>query len=219
MKSAAIGSNETIKGISNEKVSLKEYLAYFSYGFGQCFSFGLVGTFILFFYTDILGISAVAASMIFLVARIWDAVIDPMVAGYMDTRRTKHGKFRGYMKFAPIFIVISTILCFVSPDISVTGKIIYAAATYILWGTLYAFSDIPFWSISTVISKNGQDRTTLLTVANLGVYGGQGMVAFLVPLMVSAFKGNYTPSVSYLITVGIIMVLALSLIHISEPTN
>src|SRR4051812_14901308 len=95
--------------ISNEKISTKEYLAYFSYGFGQCFSFGLVGTFILFFYTDILGISAVAASIIFLVARIWDAVIDPVVAGFMDTRRTKHGKFRGYMKFTPILIVVSSI--------------------------------------------------------------------------------------------------------------
>ena len=208
VESKTIRANETMIDESYEKVSMKEYFAYFSYGFGQCFSFGLIGTFILFFYTDILGISAVAASMIFLVARIWDAVIDPMVAGFMDTRRTKHGKFRGYMKFAPIFIVISTILCFVSPDISVTGKIVYAAATYILWGTLYAFSDIPFWSISTVISKNGQDRTKLLTTANLGVYGGQGMVAFLVPLMVSSFNKNYTPSTSYLITVGIIMVAA-----------
>ena len=194
--------------IIHEKISTKEYLAYFSYGFGQCFSFGLVGTFILFFYTDILGISAVAASIIFLVARIWDAVIDPVVAGFMDTRRTKHGKFRGYMKFTPILIVVSSIFCFFSPDISVTGKIIYAGATYILWGTIYAFSDIPFWSLSTVISKNGQDRTKLLTVANLGVYGGIGMVGFLVPILLATFNKNYTPSVSYLITVGIIMVAA-----------
>ena len=194
--------------IIHEKISTKEYLAYFSYGFGQCFSFGLVGTFILFFYTDILGISAVAASIIFLVARIWDAVIDPVVAGFMDTRRTKHGKFRGYMKFTPILIVVSSIFCFFSPDISVTGKIIYAGATYILWGTIYAFSDIPFWSLSTVISKKGEDRTKLLTVANLGVYGGIGMVGFLVPILLATFNKNYTPSVSYLITVGIIMVAA-----------
>ena len=194
--------------IIHEKISTKEYLAYFSYGFGQCFSFGLVGTFILFFYTDILGISAVAASIIFLVARIWDAVIDPVVAGFMDTRRTKHGKFRGYMKFTPILIVVSSIFCFFSPDISITGKIIYAGATYILWGTIYAFSDIPFWSLSTVISKNGEDRTKLLTVANLGVYGGIGMVGFLVPILLATFNKNYTPSVSYLITVGIIMVAA-----------
>ncbi|SDM84205.1 MFS transporter [Bacillus sp. OK048] len=227
MQSAAVRVEETKIDELHEKISIKEYLAYFSYGFGQCFSFGLVGTFILFFYTDILGISAVAASIIFLVARIWDAVIDPIVAGFMDTRRTKHGKFRGYMKFAPIFIVISSILCFISPDISVTGKILYAGATYILWGTMYAFSDIPFWSLSTVISKKGQDRTTLLTVANLGVYGGIGMVGFLVPIMLGVFNKSFTPSTSYLITVGIIMVAAYILMFIGykytkervEPTH
>ncbi|MCM3112423.1 MFS transporter [Lederbergia lenta] len=214
MQGLATSGEETKIDVSNEKINMKEYFAYFSYGFGQCFSFGLVGTFILFFYTDILGISAVAASIIFLVARIWDAVIDPIVAGFMDTRRTKHGKFRGYMKFTPILIVVSTIFCFFSPDISVTGKVIYAGATYILWGTIYAFSDIPFWSLSTVISKNGQDRTKLLTVANLGVYGGIGMVGFLVPILIATFNKNYTPSVSYLITVGIIMVAAYILMFI-----
>ncbi len=75
-------------------VTRREYLGYFSYGFGQCFSYGLLGSFILFFYTDILGISALAASTIFLIARVWDAVNDPMVAGFMDTRRTKSGKFK-----------------------------------------------------------------------------------------------------------------------------
>ncbi|CAM4085386.1 MFS transporter [Lederbergia lenta] len=214
MQGLATSGEENKIDVSNEKINMKEYFAYFSYGFGQCFSFGLVGTFILFFYTDILGISAVAASIIFLVARIWDAVIDPIVAGFMDTRRTKHGKFRGYMKFTPILIVVSTIFCFFSPDISVTGKVIYAGATYILWGTIYAFSDIPFWSLSTVISKNGQDRTKLLTVANLGVYGGIGMVGFLVPILIATFNKNYTPSVSYLITVGIIMVAAYILMFI-----
>ncbi|WP_051258373.1 MFS transporter [Atopococcus tabaci] len=192
-----------------EKIPFKEYLAYFCYGFGQCFSFGLVGTFILYFYTDILGITAGAASIIFLIARLWDAFNDPMVAGIMDSRQTKTGKFRGYLKFTPILIVASTILCFMSPDISTTGKVIYAGATYILWGTVYTISDIPFWSIAAVISKNGQDRTNLLTTANLGVYGGQGLVGFVVPLMVGMFRNNnFAADTSYLLTVSVIMVVA-----------
>lgn len=141
---------------NSQTVSKKEYFGYFSYGFGQCFSYGLVGSFILFFYTDILGISAVAASTIFFIARVWDAVNDPMVAGFMDTRRTKTGKFKGYMKFTPIFIAISTILCFFAPDISVQGKVLYAGITYILWGMVYTVSDIPFWSLSAVISDDPQ---------------------------------------------------------------
>ncbi|MCV5224974.1 MFS transporter, partial [Escherichia coli] len=67
------------------KLTNKELMSYFGYGVGQCFSFGLVGSFILYFYTDILGISPIAASTIFLIARVWDAVNDPLIAGYMDT--------------------------------------------------------------------------------------------------------------------------------------
>lgn len=169
------------------KVSRREYLGYFSYGFGQCFSYGLLGSFILFFYTDILGISALAASTIFLIARVWDAVNDPMVAGFMDTRRTKSGKFKGYLKFAPLFVVISTILCFFSPDLAIQWKVLYAAITYILWGTVYTVSDIPFWSVSAVITNDPQTRTSLVTAANLGVFAGIGMVGSLVPLLVGLF--------------------------------
>ena len=108
---------------NTSRVSKKEYFGYFCYGFGECFNYGLVGTFILFFYTDILGISAAAASIIFLIARVWDAANDPVCAGIMDMRRTKEGKFKGYLKIIPIFVVISTTACFFAPDISLQGKV------------------------------------------------------------------------------------------------
>ncbi|WP_300957820.1 MFS transporter [Faecalibaculum rodentium] len=187
------------------KVSRREYLGYFSYGFGQCFSYGLLGSFILFFYTDILGISALAASTIFLIARIWDAVNDPMVAGFMDTRRTKSGKFKGYLKFAPLFVVISTILCFFSPDLAIQWKVLYAAITYILWGTVYTVSDIPFWSVSAVITNDPQTRTSLVTAANLGVFAGIGMVGSLVPLLVGLF-GQESLADGYFMAVILIMI-------------
>ena len=187
------------------KVSRREYLGYFSYGFGQCFSYGLLGSFILFFYTDILGISALAASTIFLIARVLDAVNDPMVAGFMDTRRTKSGKFKGYLKFAPLFVVISTILCFFSPDLAIQWKVLYAAITYILWGTVYTVSDIPFWSVSAVITNDPQTRTSLVTAANLGVFAGIGMVGSLVPLLVGLF-GQESLADGYFMAVILIMV-------------
>ncbi len=187
------------------KVSRREYLGYFSYGFGQCFSYGLLGSFILFFYTDILGISALAASTIFLIARVWDAVNDPMVAGFMDTRRTKSGKFKGYLKFAPLFVVISTILCFFSPDLAIQWKVLYAAITYILWGTVYTVSDIPFWSVSAVITNDPQTRTSLVTAANLGVFAGIGMVGSLVPLLVGLF-GQESLADGYFMAVILIMI-------------
>lgn len=200
--------------INQEHVSISEYLAYFSYGFGQCFSFGIIGSFILIYYTDIVGISSVIASAIFLIARLWDAIFDPIVSGWIDAHKSTKGKFRKYMHFAPIFVIVSTILCFVNPNISLAGKIVYAAVTYILWGTCYAFSDIPFWSLSTVISKNGQARTNLITTANLGVFGGIGMVGLVLPLMLAYFKQHGSPQTSYLISVSILMLLGFILMEL-----
>ncbi|WP_305768104.1 MFS transporter [Candidatus Epulonipiscium viviparus] len=185
---------------SNSPVSMKEYVGYFCYGFGQCFNYGLVGTFILFFYTDILGISAAAASIIFLIARVWDAANDPICAGIMDMRTTKEGKFKGYLKIVPIFVAVSTAICFVAPDISIQGKVLYAGITYILWGTVYTVSDIPFWSASTVISGSTREKANLACSANIGVAGGIGMSSILIPLFLQVFESQSNP---YIFAVGI----------------
>lgn len=194
--------------MGHDRVHPIEYLAYFSYGFGECFSYGIIGSFILIYYTDVVGISSVIASAIFLLARLWDAIFDPLVSGFMDSRKpSKTGKFRKWMKIAPIFVLVSTITCFIDPNVSITGKIVFSAATYILWGTCYAFSDIPFWSLSTVISHNRQTRTDLVTTANIGVSAGIAMAGITMPIMLANFRTSHTPSQSYLISVAILMTI------------
>lgn len=200
-----------------EQVSKKEYLGYFSYGFGQCFSYGLVGSFILYFYTDVLKISLAAASIIFLIARVWDAVNDPLIASIMDTRRTKEGKFKGYLRKIPAFVCVSTLLCFLAPGWSMAMRIFYAAATYILWGTIYTISDIPFWSLSAVISKDTQVRTTLITAANLGVFAGMGAVGILLPLLISLF-GHRSEACGYFWGVLLLMAVAFLLMMFGHAT-
>lgn len=201
----------------NNSVSLQEYIGYFCYGFGQCFNYGLVGTFILFFYTDVLGISAAAASIIFLIARVWDAFCNPVCATTIDMRRTKSGKFKGYLKFMPIFVTISTITCFLTPDLSIDGKIMYAAVTYILWGTLYTVSDIPFWSVSTLISGNTREKANLACVANIGVAGGIGTSSILIPLLLNALSGH-SMATQYFIAVAIFSGLGFLLMMYGQST-
>lgn len=192
-----------------EDISKKEFASYFGYGFGQCISFGLVGSYILFFYTDILGISAAAASMIFLIARTWDAINDPMMASVMDTLHSKHGKFRPYLKYMPFLIAIITILCFLPLDgLSPTAKILFAGGTYILWGMIYTVSDVPYWSLSTVMSQDAQQRTKLITFANMGVFAGIGLspVVF-VPL--AEWLGQGDQGRGYLLATIVLMAFAL----------
>ena len=107
--------------VSN-KIPLLSLISYFGFAVGQCFSFGLVGTFILFFYTDILKISPVAASVIFLIARVWDAVHDPLFAGIIDSLNLKRGKYRPFLGFMPFVLFVITVLAFMSIDGSMTTK-------------------------------------------------------------------------------------------------
>ncbi|TFE01541.1 MFS transporter [Jeotgalibacillus salarius] len=192
----------------NELIKNKEIASYFGYGFGQCISFGLVGSYILFFYTDILGISAAAASIIFLVARTWDAINDPMMASIMDTKHSKHGKFRPYLKYMPFFIAAITILCFLPlTGLSDTSKIIFAGSTYILWGMIYTVSDVPYWSLSTVMSQDTQQRTKLITFANMGVFAGIGLSPVLfIPL--TELLGQGDQGRGYFLATVVLMVIA-----------
>lgn len=195
-----------------KKIPLIALASYFGFGMGQCFSFGLVGTFILFFYTDILGISPVSASVIFLIARVWDAFNDPIFAGLIDSLNMKRGKYRPFLGFMPIVIVGITILAFINIDGSVMTKTIYAGATYILWGTLYTISDLPLWSMTTVLSDHPQERAKAATCAMLGVNAGIGSAMVFFPYLAKLFADGrtdqgYLPAVCIMMVGGLILML------------
>lgn len=197
---------------SVNKIPLRSLASYFGFGMGQCFSFGLVGTFILFFYTDILGISPVAASTIFLIARIWDAFNDPIFAGLIDSLNLKKGKYRPFLGFMPFVIFGITVLTFINIDGTIFTKTIYAGATYILWGTLYTISDLPFWSMTTVLSDNPQERSKAATCAMLGVNAGIGLSMTIFPYLAKFFEEGrddkgYLPAVAILMFFGLILMI------------
>src|SRR6056297_1822988 len=117
---------------SKEKVSLKEKIFY---GFGDFSSNLFWMTFVFygtFFYTDIFGLPASVVGTMFLVTKLWDAVNDPMMGIIADRTDTKWGKYRPYILWLAIpFGVIGT-AAFTTPNIGMTGKIIYAYVTYTL---------------------------------------------------------------------------------------
>ncbi len=193
-----------------DKVKKNEYLGYFGFGFGQCISFGIVGSFSLFFFTDIVGLTAITASMIFLIARVWDAVNDPMLASFIDKNHVAgKPKFLPYLKWTPFVMAIVTLLLFTNFEgASMTFKTIYCFIFYILWGMVYTVSDVSFWSASTVISDDSQERTKLITAANIGVFAGIGFAGALVPWVSNLFT-NVSPSLNAFFTVLFAMALVL----------
>ena len=108
------------------KISLKEKI---SYGFGDFASstfWTLFSMFLLYFYTDVFGITAAAAGTMFLVARLWDTANDPIMGMICDRTKTKWGKFRPFLLYGALPFTIIGIFTFTTPDLGPTGKLIYS---------------------------------------------------------------------------------------------
>jgi GPH family glycoside/pentoside/hexuronide:cation symporter len=175
------------------------------YGVGDLangLTFGMSATFLLAFYTDVLGITAAAAGTLFLVARIWDAVNDPMMgtlADRMFARRmakhrasgTKVDKFRPYLLKGSWPVAVAAILMFVAPNgMSMTGKLIWAYATYITWGMTYTFINIPYGSLAAVMTQDPVERSSLSIFRGLGGLFGAMFGRVLVPMLLVQFADD-----------------------------
>jgi len=143
------------------KLSLKEKIGYGLGDTASHFSWDMAGMFLFFYFTDVYGISAAAAGTIMMVARIWDAVSDPLVGIISDRTKTKHGKFRPYMLWFAIPLSVSLVLLFTTPDFDTTGKIIYAAGAYLLLSTFYTAVNLPYSALSGVMTSDPGQRTLL----------------------------------------------------------
>ncbi|MCG8685082.1 MAG: MFS transporter, partial [Desulfobacterales bacterium] len=161
----------------------REKLAFSSALMGQTMIFNFVNLYLLIFYTDVLGVAAAAAGVLFLVARIWDAVNDPIMGILVDKTESRWGKCRPYMLFAPVPIALLTVLLFSSPGTDAAGTIILISAAYILWGMAYTALDIPLWTISSRMTVDSSERQSLISMGRIfNIIGSALPVALVVPL-------------------------------------
>lgn len=193
--------------------------AYVGYGVGDLavnlfFQSALI--FLLFFYTDVFGISPAAAASIFLVARVVDAITDPMMGMIADRTRTRWGKFRPYLLIGGPPLALIAVATFSAPDLGDSGKIVYAYVTYILFGIAYTVVSIPYSGLTAVITDDGQERTILSAYRMaFAMVGGLIVSAATWPL-VEAFGGGV---IGYQMTIGIYGIAAILLLAITFATT
>ena len=143
--------------------------------------------YLLFFYTDVFGLSPSDAGLVFLLAKVWDAITDPLMGYMADNTSTRWGKFRPYILFGSIPALLAIILCFTSPDLSDEGKFYWALCTYISFTTLYTIMAIPFGSMTAAMTQDMNERTSLASFRYIGGSSGSVVVAALTLPLVSLF--------------------------------
>jgi len=174
----------------NTKLSIKEKIGYSLGDTASHFVWDMVGFWLLFFYTDVYGISAKAAGTIMLVARFWDMAIDPVIGVVSDRTNTRWGKFRPYILFGAIPYAVLAILTFTKPDFGEFGKIIYAGTTYVLLMTAYAAINLPYSALGAVMTDDTYERAGLNTYRFIAGFAGQFIVTGLALTLAEFFGGG-----------------------------
>ncbi|GKH30617.1 MFS transporter [Muricomes sp. OA1] len=174
-----------------EDIKLREKLCYTSGNVAAVLVNTTLSSYLMYFYTDILGIAASAAAAIFLFSRIWDAFNDPLMGMVADRTRSRWGTYRPWILWVALPMTICGILCFTAPDFSYTGKLIWAWVTYIACGMCYTGIYIPYGVMNNVMTRDMNQRLTLATFRETGSDIASMIIGFTtMPLVLAIGHGN-----------------------------
>lgn len=177
-----------------------------TYGAGNAF----VSSFLTIYLTDYLGITGTAIGTMYVIARIWDAVNDPMMGIIVDKTKTPWGRYKPYLIFSPIVLAVAMIMLFSSPEIGGTGKIVWAYLFYILYGMSYTAYGIPYVAYSYRISVSPEERSRYISMYSIFNIISVCIVAMGGLSAINAFGGEakaYRMTAIMIGTVGILCAL------------
>ena len=165
----------------------------FSYALGDLASqlvWTFVGMYLSVYYLDVVGLAPAAASAIMLVAKVWDAVNDPMMGAICERTKSRYGRFRPYILYGAPFLAIFSVLTFTAPFGNGTAGVIWAAFAYIGAGMLYTLVNIPYGAMAAVMTTHNDDRTKLNASRGIGMQIGILIVSFGAALLLTKFSGS-----------------------------
>jgi glycoside/pentoside/hexuronide:cation symporter, GPH family len=187
------------------------------YGFGDlasCLFWQTIMVYLLYFYTDVFGLTAKAAGWMFFVSRVSDAIFDVVIGMTADRTRSRWGKFRPYIMWGAIPLAISAVLSFTTPEFSDTGKLIYAYVTFIAFMFLYSTVNIPYTALLGVISGDPVERADAATSKFIGAFTA-GIIVSATALPLAKYFGEGTDAKGWHVTMMIYAVAAVVFLWIT----
>lgn len=155
-------------------LATKDYIGYAMGDTACCLVFGLVTSFLQKFYTDIFFLDPLFIMLMFIGARVWDAINDPIMGRIADTIKiSKWGRYRPWFLWAAGPLILSTVLMFIrwpglTGDVDYVGTCIYATVTYVMFGMSYTMLQIPYGSLASVVTTDEKERTKLSVFRSIG---------------------------------------------------
>ena len=149
----------------------------------------MISSFFSVYMTDTIGLPAASASLIMFIATFWDACNDPMMGVIADRTKSRWGRYRPYFIAAPILLTLFSVLIWVNPDFSMTGKFVWVLVTYIGYGMTVTMYTMPQVAVLPACVKSNERRNMIITMG-----AGVCSVAFLIgntftPNLTGFFEG------------------------------
>ena len=173
--------------------SSKERAGYLVGLAGQNMIYNIISSGLMYYFQSVIFLPAMAYSTIVAIARVWDAINDPMMGTIVDKTHTKWGKCKPYLLFVPAIVMVITILCFINGQYSASLEtwkkvviIAWAGVSYVMWGMSYTAGDIPLWGVTSLMTEDEKDRSSILALAR--IVATAGVVGMLVQFLAPSFK-------------------------------
>ena len=193
-----------------QKLTSREKYSYGIGAYGKDLACGIVYTFLMIYFTDVVGINPAFVGTLFLMARLWDAINDPIMGMIVDNTRSRFGKFRPWIFIGTILNSVVLFLLFRKPDLEGTSLYLYYSVMYILWGMTYTIMDIPYWSMIPSFTSDSSERDKMSVIPRVfATIGGSTVNTF--GLMLISFLGIGNNSIGYFrLGVGIAIIFVIS---------
>ncbi len=157
---------------------------------GKDMVYALSASYAMYFYQDVLGLSATFVGLILMIARIFDAVNDPFMGVLVAKTHSRWGRFRPWLFTGTILNAVVLYALFAAPNLEEAGLMVYFSIVYILWGITYTMMDIPYWSMIPAVTKTSADRENLSVVGRTCAGVGSALIAMFTMLLVGALGGD-----------------------------
>lgn len=177
-------------GVTQARLSWREKLSYGVADMGFNFYWTNIATFLMFFYTDVFGITAAAAGSMLFAIKIINAFTDPVIGAAADRTSTRFGKFRPYLVWMAVPLAFAGVLTYTTPNLNADGKLVWAYGTYLLMMVCYTGINIPYNALSGVMSGDPQERTTLNGLRFIFAFSGSTLVTAATPGLVKWLGGE-----------------------------
>ena len=206
------------------KLTKKEKASYGLGAVGKDMAYMLSASYVLYYYQDVMGVDAMAMGVLLLVARIFDALNDPIMGVIVAKTKTRWGRFRPWLLIGTVTdAVVLYFLFSAPPSLDGQGLFVYACVFYLLWCVTYTMMDIPYWSMIPALTKGGKDREELSTIARTCAGIGGAIITVSTMLLVPKL-GNGDERIGFsrfalIVAVIFVITILITCIYVKEDST